>query len=107
VRVDQSGRIVTVNSAWRRFAEAAGSDPDLSAEGSDYLEVCELEQACPGTPRSAGNVASGLRDVLAGRQVRFQAEYPCHSPSQHAWFTVRISATRSTAAWCRHLPQWT
>src|SRR4028119_2073309 len=48
--VDQSGRIVAVNSAWRRFAEAAGSDPDRSAEGSDYLAACERAAARPGDP---------------------------------------------------------
>jgi PleD family two-component response regulator len=91
--VDQSGRIVTVNHAWRRLAEAAGADPDASAEGSDYLAACERGASGPGDTTAASAVAAGLRDVLAGRQVRFQAEYACHSPTRQAWFTVRISPT--------------
>jgi diguanylate cyclase (GGDEF)-like protein len=104
--VDQTGRIVTVNSAWRRFAEEAGHDPDRSAEGSDYLAACELGVSSSGASSVAGDVALGLRDVLAGRQLRFQAEYPCHSPAQRAWFSVRISPTEiegSTGAVISHV----
>ena len=91
--VDRTGTIVAVNRAWRGFASAAGQDPDRSAEGSDYLGACERGASSPGDGAIAGQVAAGLRDVLAGRSLRFQAEYPCHSPTQQTWFTVRISPT--------------
>jgi diguanylate cyclase (GGDEF)-like protein len=91
--VDQSGRLVAVNSAWRRFAEAAGCDPDRSAEGTDYLAACERAATSSDDASVARRVAGGLRAVLAGRQARFEVEYPCHGPARQAWFSVRISPT--------------
>jgi len=91
--VDRTGTIVAVNRAWRGFASSGGHDPDRSAEGSDYLAACDRAAGGSGDGAIAAQVATGLRDVLAGRAVRFQAEYPCHSPTQQNWFTVRISPT--------------
>ena len=38
--LDPSGRILTVNRAWRAFAAASGAAGGNLAEGADYVEVC-------------------------------------------------------------------
>ncbi|MCW2715081.1 MAG: hypothetical protein JWN88_2128 [Frankiales bacterium] len=104
--VDSHGTIVAVNRAWRRFAEAAGSDPELSAIGEDYLVACEQVPLGSSDFVLAGQVAAGLRDVLAGRVDRFQADYPCSPTTKSAWYSVRVSPTEidgSTGAVISHV----
>jgi diguanylate cyclase (GGDEF)-like protein len=103
--VDAEGRIVTVNSAWRRFAEAAGSDPDLSAEGSDYLEVCELEQAMTDDTSVAGNVASGCVTCWPGVRCATRPSTRATARASTPGSPCGSRPPRSTAAWCRHLPR--
>ncbi|MDG3005719.1 PAS domain S-box protein [Paludisphaera mucosa] len=86
--VDEAGRILVVNRAWRRFAEENGAVGRVD-EGADYFEVCN---AATGEVRpSARAVAAGIRDVLAARRGAFEFEYPCHSPSRRRWFLGRVS----------------
>ncbi len=89
--VGADARIVAVNQAWRAFARAGGGDEPSCCEGADYLAACE--QVGEGSPDAAAarDVSGGLRDVLSGRVDRFSAEYPCHSPTEERWFSVRIS----------------
>ena len=90
--VDPSSRIVAVNAAWRAFATAGGLDPDAAGEGASYLEVCDGVSSDAQDAPVAAEVAAGLRDVLSGRAVRYQRDYPCHSPDEQRWFSVRIAA---------------
>ena len=89
--IDPAGRIVLVNAAWRRFAQANG-DVELyrSGPGANYLEVCEM----PGRDadnRYAETAAKGIRDVLGGVIPQFSMEYPCHSPTEERWFVMNVA----------------
>ncbi len=82
--VDEDGSILEVNEAWRKFAEANGSDPAGVSEGSNYLATCEAVNA--GEFEDAAQFSRGIRSVLSGEQVEFSMEYPCHSPTEKRWF---------------------
>ncbi|MCU7497561.1 MAG: hypothetical protein HF311_18970, partial [Ignavibacteria bacterium] len=62
--INNSGKILAVNSAWKRFAfenSAPGKDYYL---GLNYLEICE-KSGCREYPE-ASNAAKGIRNVLLG-----------------------------------------
>ncbi|GAC1333525.1 MAG: hypothetical protein NVSMB14_00380 [Isosphaeraceae bacterium] len=86
--VDKSGMIVSVNQAWRGFAEANGGSALEVCEGVNYLRVCECVQ---GADRDqAATFGAGIRDVLEGRRQTYSQEYPCHSPEVRRWFIGKV-----------------
>lgn len=87
--VDQTGRIIAVNYAWRMFAVDNGGRPETTGVGVDYLAVCG--RAADAGCADAGRVADGLRAVLAGATVQSELEYPCPSPAAGRWFLLRIT----------------
>ncbi len=87
--LDAEGVIVSINQAWRRFAEANGGASVDVLFGNSYLEVCRRATG-PGA-EEAGPFADGLSQVLAGERSTFQLEYPCHSPAEQRWFIARVT----------------
>ena len=86
--INEAGFIVTVNRAWRQFAD---DNPPVSSnvcEGANYLEVCG--RAASEAPEAA-EVASAIRSILHGTAEKFQMEYTCHSPEEQRWFIVRVT----------------
>jgi len=74
--LDENGVIITVNEAWRRFADANQYGGPNYGVGANYLNVNTEE--C-----GEGRMASeGLAAVLAGCRSYFELEYPCHSPTE-------------------------
>jgi hypothetical protein len=86
--VDNSGVIVAVNKAWKRFAEDNGADLSKVSGGANYLDVCE--RATGEQSQYAQSFGEGLRSVLSSREERFAMEYPCHSPTERRWFVGRV-----------------
>lgn len=91
--LDDNGRIIAVNRAWRSFAGANGGTDRGCFVGSNYLAVCDIAAR---TDALAGAVLKGLEAVRDGRQDVFTLEYPCDAPTTERWFILRI--TRCTAA---------
>ncbi len=87
--VDATGRIVSVNHAWRMFATDNGGRPETTGVGVDYLAVCS--RAAKAGSTDAVTVADGLRAVLAGETGHSELEYPCPSPAVGRWFLLRIT----------------
>ncbi len=87
--LDETGRIVSVNHAWRMFATDNGGRPETTGVGVDYLAMCSRAAAAGCT--DAVRVADGLRAVLAGETVHSELEYPCPSPAVGRWFLLRIT----------------
>ena len=90
--LDESGAILEVNAAWRRFADQnqfAGANYGV---GANYLQHCGEAIAQPGTAQIC---ADGIKDVIHGRRPRFEMEYPCHSPTQQRWFVMRVTRFQS------------
>lgn len=88
--IDETGTIVSVNKAWVDFA---ASNPPCRSEaigpGANYLQVCD--KATGADSDEAGLVSAGIRQVLAGDKDDFYLVYPCHSPMEERWFTVRAT----------------
>ena len=90
VVIDQSGEVVLVNAAWRRFAAENGA-AETQWVGRNYLGVCR--SAVSADPE-AERCLRGLEHVLGGESDYFRHEYPCHSPARRRWFVmeaIRIS----------------
>ncbi len=87
--VDNTGRIIAVNNAWRNFAE--NKPPLLSNvnEGANYLEACD--KASGEDELIAKQAATALREILSGKEEIVEIEYACHSPKEQRWFIARIS----------------
>jgi hypothetical protein len=86
--VDNSGTIVAVNKAWKRFSMDNGADLRKVLEGANYLHVCE--RATGEQSQDAQSFGEGLRSVLSSREEGFAMEYPCHSPTERRWFVGRV-----------------
>src|SRR5689334_5208859 len=81
-----SGRIISVNEAWRRFGcENGWGDPTFGV-GSSYLDVCD--QAAGRGDTLAATIAQGLRALAAGGP-ELVLEYPCHAPDERRWYQLR------------------
>ena len=86
--LDSKGTILTVNAAWRNFAD----NNDLLASnhgiGLNYIEVCEK---APEDEPGAQELAESLRRILRGETKSLQVEYPCHSPEEELWFRMMVT----------------
>jgi PAS domain S-box-containing protein len=87
--LDETGKIIAVNRAWRQFAR--DNPPSLSdfSEGENYLDICN--RATEKEAQDARCFAQGIRNVLARTVPEFSMEYPCHSPSERRWFVGRVT----------------
>ncbi len=87
--LDGGGTIIRVNRAWREFAADNGGGERLrDGVGLNYLEVCgAVIAAGPG----AAEALAGIRAVLGGETESFGLEYPCDSPLEQRWFSMRVS----------------
>lgn len=94
--LDADGTIIAVNKAWREFAIAALAPGATAAEGANYLRVCD--HARGEDEALARAFAQGIREVLDGRRDFFEAEYPCHAPSEQRWFVGRVTRFSGEAA---------
>ena len=87
--LDETGRIIRINEAWRRFGENNGYRDQAFGLGRNYVQVCQ--DAAQRNAEGAGQVADGISAILSERSRLYRAEYPCHSPSQQRWFTLQIA----------------
>jgi diguanylate cyclase (GGDEF)-like protein len=83
------GTIIAVNATWNKFAVSNGLAEKFCGPGANYLRSCD--QATGDCSDEAKIVADGIRDVIANRREHFYLEYPCHSPSEKRWFSVRVT----------------
>lgn len=86
--LDALGYIVTVNKAWRDFADKNGGEVLLLCEGSNYLAACDAAAASSPVART---IAGALREALAGIRREFSIEYDCHSPNEQRWFVMSLA----------------
>ena len=87
--IDETGAIVDVNLAWKKFGIENGLAQDSAGAGANYLEV--LRAAVAGGDELATDAARGISDVMSGRAASFSCEYPCHSPVEKRWFAMRVA----------------
>lgn len=84
--LDDDGMIVYTNDAWDAFGRENGLEGEPIGPGDDYLGVCDSDD-----DNDLATACNGLTDVLEGDRDRFALEYPCHSPDEKRWFTMRAT----------------
>jgi len=87
--LDRTGKIQTVNKAWREFARTNYEIPHRSLEGDNYLELCQEAGHRSGNEIEA--IARGIKAVIDGTKLDFSLEYPYTTDNQVTWLMVRVS----------------
>nr|WP_321465967.1 LuxR C-terminal-related transcriptional regulator [uncultured Desulfobulbus sp.] len=87
--LDDAGFILETNKAWRLFAQQNALHPFSENRAVNYLEICD--NAGDATAGESSNVAQGIRDVIAGKIDEFVLDYPCHSPEERRWFSMKVT----------------
>lgn len=87
--LDEAGKIVATNRAWRDFAQANVASWQAVSEGTNYLAICDRAASAGDTAAAAA--AEAIRKVLAGEQETWLHEYPCHSTDEQRWFYCRVT----------------
>lgn len=87
--LDKTGQIIAVNGAWRNFANENDFGQSDYGMGQNYLMICD--SAIGEGAAEAKATAAGIRTVMQRTQQEFYLEYPCHSPTQQRWYSVRIT----------------
>jgi PAS domain S-box-containing protein len=94
--LDGNGRVLAVNRAWRRFADANPPVPPGAFVGANYLEVCE--RATGREAADAASFAAGLRAVLRGEAEDFAMEYPSTPHEAECCFSALVTRFPGTGA---------
>jgi PAS domain S-box-containing protein len=91
--LDREGVIRVVNEAWLRFSMEnsvhSGQPAAGTGLGANYLSICRRSDGT--LSQEASEACAGIQAVLAGRQSRYELEYPCHSPQQERWFSMSVT----------------
>lgn len=100
--LDEQGKILTVNQAWRDYANANQGRREDTEEGTNYLNVCKRASATAQTisknneAQHAANFHDLLRELITNKRQYGEFEYPCHSPKERRWFLARAARMRDT-----------
>jgi len=86
--LDETGKILDVNPAWKTYAKSKGGSSENTGAGSNYLHVCDA------STRQGNNdapiVAAGIRNLFNTEGTQeFTLEYPCHSPNEQSWYQFK------------------
>ncbi len=87
--LDTQGNIISVNEFWEKFAIENNGTLASTGVGVNYFDVCK--KAVDEGDGYAGRVVAGIKSVIKGELPVFILEYPCHSPSEKRWFSLRVS----------------
>lgn len=88
--VDRSGNILDVNWAWQNFGSENALPSEYRCIDRNYLEV--LSDSAARHDSLAAEALQGIADVLSGKRTVFYFEYPCHSPQEKRWFSMRVTS---------------
>ena len=86
--LDQTGTILAVNVAWRRFAEANSFFGERCAVGANYLAVCESASGERG--EQGRQLGSEIREILSRKRDQCALEYAFDSGSKKRWLRVCV-----------------
>lgn len=87
--IDDTGNIIAVNEAWKRFAADNVSIAPLHGFlGNNYIDNC-MQSALNGNTAAALAV-NGIRDVVNKKTGIFYFEYECIAAEKNRWFSMRV-----------------
>jgi len=90
--LDHQGIILETNSAWQQFARENGMQGAVDCVGMDYLAACD---SCHDVECEAAPVGTAIRRVINGELPEYTTQYPCHSPTEQRWYSLRVLPYRS------------
>jgi PAS domain S-box-containing protein len=86
--LDDAGKVITVNRAWRAFAEKYSRADPTYGVGRSYTAVCNTIHGEDAT--TAGAIAEGIQAILNGESDQWMSEYASHLADEQCWFEVRV-----------------
>ena len=96
VVLDQQGRFIAVNRAWREFsAEQGGSDPPIPSAPNVLAAVRRSSDTPSSTVQAA---VRGIEEVLQRRRALFTLEYACQTQTRRYWLLMRVFPLEGAAA---------
>ncbi len=93
--LDENGIIVETNRAWQEFARKNGMRDPVDCVGFNYLATCETGTC---DERDSLVIGRAIRQVIAGEIEEFLTQYPCHSPGEQRWYSLRVVPYRDRRA---------
>lgn len=93
--LDENGVIVETNRAWQDFARDNGMPEPVDCVGINYLAICE-SGSCD--DNEGHLISRAIRQVIAGKIEEFLTQYPCHSPREKRWYSLRVVPYRDRQA---------
>jgi len=93
--LDENGIIVETNRAWQEFARKNDMRDPVDCVGLNYLSTCETGTCDEGDSLLIGRA---IRQVIAGEIEEFLTQYPCHSPAEQRWYSLRVVPYRDRRA---------
>lgn len=84
--LDDNGRILFANEAWRTLAERSPAQLSQLSVGSNYFEI--VNAADPNEREFARQTVEGIKSVLDGREKHFELEYPVASVDEPVWYLL-------------------
>ena len=83
------GQIITVNDAWRQFAETNALHDEDHGVGVDYFLLCARIHEKEAF--TAQRTVLGIKSVLAGNVKTFALEFAYHSAIEQRWFLMTVT----------------
>ncbi|MFC0131837.1 hybrid sensor histidine kinase/response regulator [Massilia eurypsychrophila] len=83
------GQIITVNDAWRQFAETNALQDEDHGVGVDYFLLCARIHEKEAF--TAQRTVLGIKSVLAGNVKKFALEFAYHSAIEQRWFLMTVT----------------
>ena len=93
--LDETGTILAVNAAWRRFAANNAFRSNSHSVGMNYLSICDTATGLGSV--EAARVAQGIREVIAQQRPSLTLEYTCHTHQEQQWFLMRVTCFVSSS----------
>ena len=90
--IDQEGKILAINEAWRNFARSHGADPDETkwGVGSNYFEASSNDLF------GGMDVIEMIKSVQSGECLLRENEYQSDDADNPRWFWMRVSPVQGT-----------
>jgi diguanylate cyclase (GGDEF)-like protein len=92
--INRKGQIVFTNRAWQTFA--SDNDMNTTPDWSTYNYLRTCERAAESGDEDAQAALNGICQVISGEQEMFYLEYPCHSPLNQRWYSMRVTEGEAT-----------
>ena len=87
--LDHHGTIIDINRNWRSYPARVGAADGQATPGTNYLQVCrKATGACRDV---ALQTAEGIESVIRGERDCFTMDYPCDTPTDKAWYQIRVT----------------